>query len=214
MQWFSLCYHFMELSHKIDVLKNIFYKNRYPLYFVEKVIKDFYRALTPKIAVSIVSIKYLIKFLPYLGKLLLQSHITINPMAKNKRPYCNLWLVLQTKSKLVNFLTLKDKIRVFLHYGIVYKIKCVCCHATYYDKSICYFKTSRYEHLGVSSFLWKTVDGAMLLPLRSIIYSTIFNWFWHFSLLAISSNNYKIIKGPICHFSLFTCIFSIIFLLY
>ena len=80
----------MELSHKIDVLKNIFYKNRYPLYFVEKVIKDFYRALTPKIAVSIVSIKYLIKFLPYLGKLLLQSHITINPMAKNKRPYCNL----------------------------------------------------------------------------------------------------------------------------
>ena len=135
-QWLSFCYDFMELSHKIDILKNIFYKNRYPLYFVDKVIKFFYRALTPKFAASIVSTKYLIKFLPYLGKLSLQSHITINPITKNKRPYSNLWIVLQTKSRLVNFLTLKHKIPVFFHYGIVYKIKCVCCHVTYYDKSI------------------------------------------------------------------------------
>ena len=75
----------MELSHKIDVLKNLFYKNRYSIYFVDKFIKNVYRALTLKIALSIVSTKYLMILPSYLGKPSLQIHTSINLVTKNKR---------------------------------------------------------------------------------------------------------------------------------
>ena len=41
----------------------------------------------------------------------------------------------QTKCKISNFFTFKDKIPLFLRSGIVYKFQSGGCNATYYDKT-------------------------------------------------------------------------------
>ena len=78
---------------------------------------------------------------------------------RNKLPHCNLRIVFQTKCKLINFFTFKDKIPVFLRSGIVYKFKCGGCNATYYGKTKRHFKIRMCEHLGVSALTGKRVKG-------------------------------------------------------
>ena len=74
---------------------------------------------------------------------------------KHKLPHCNFRIVLQSKCKLINFFTFKDKIPIFLRSGIVYKFK--CCNAAYYGKTKGYFKVKMGEHLGFSSLTGKRV---------------------------------------------------------
>ena len=102
--------------------------------------------------------------LPYLGKLSLQIRTRINRVMKNKLPHCNFRIVFQSKCKLINFFTFKDKIPIFLRSGIVYKFKCGGCNATYYGKTKRHFKVRMCEHLGVSALTRKRVKGITILP--------------------------------------------------
>ena len=136
-----LCSDFVKFHHEIDILKGILYKNSYPRDFVDKCTKEFLdRVLTRKVVVSTVPKKDLMIVVPYLGKLSLQIRTRINRVMRNKLPHCNLRIVFQTKCKLINFFTFKDKIPVFLRSGIVYKFKCGGCNATYYGKTKRHFK--------------------------------------------------------------------------
>ena len=124
---FNLCSDF----HEINILKGILYKNNYPRDFLDKCIKEFLdKVLTQKVVVSTVPKKDLMIVLPYLGKLSLQIHTRINRVMRNKLPHCNLRVVFQTKCKLINFFTFKDKTPAFLRSGIVYKLRCGGCNAT------------------------------------------------------------------------------------
>ena len=117
---FSLCSDFIKFHHEIDKLKSILYKNSYPRDLIDKCIKEFLdKILTPKPVVSTVPKKQLIITLPYLGKLSLQIRTRINRIMKNKLPYCNVQFVFQTKCKISNFFTFKDKIPLVLRSGIV-----------------------------------------------------------------------------------------------
>ena len=78
---------------------------------------------------------------------------------KNKLPHCNVRIVFQSKCKLINFFTFKDKIPIFLRSGIVYKFKCGGCNATYFGKTKRYFKVRLCQHLGVSALTGKRVKG-------------------------------------------------------
>ena len=78
---------------------------------------------------------------------------------KNKLPHCNFRIVFQSKCKLINFFTFKDKIPIFLRSGIVYKCKCGGCNATYYGKAKRHFIVRMCEHLGVSALTGKRVKG-------------------------------------------------------
>ena len=157
---FNLCSDFVKFHHEIDILKGILYKNSYPRDFVDKCIKEFLdRVLTRKVVVSTVPKKDLMIVLPYLGKLSLQIRSRINRVIRNKLPHCNLRIGFQTKCKLINFFTFKDKIPVFLRSGIVYKFKCGSCNATYYGKTKRHFKIRICEHLGVSALTGKRVKG-------------------------------------------------------
>ena len=121
---FNLCSDFVKFHHEINILKGILYKNSYPCDFVDKCIKKFLgKVLTQKVVVSTVPKKDLMIVLPYLGKLSLQIRTRINRVMKNKLPHCNFRIVFQSKCKLINFFTFKDKIPIFLHSGIVYKFK-------------------------------------------------------------------------------------------
>ena len=76
---------------------------------------------------------------------------------KNTLRHWNFWIVFQSKCKLINFFTFKDKIPIFLRSGIVYKFKCGGCNANYYGKTKCHFKVRMCEHLGVSALTGKRV---------------------------------------------------------
>ena len=122
---FDLCLDFVKFYHQINILKSILYRNSYPCDFVEKYRKEFLdRVLTRKVVVSTMPKKDLIIVLPYLGKLLLQIRARVNRVMKNKLHHFNFRIAFQTKCKLVNSFTFKDKIPVFLCFGIVYKFKC------------------------------------------------------------------------------------------
>ena len=77
----------------------------------------------------------------------------------NKLPYCNIRLVLETKSKISNFFTFKDKLPSFLRFGIVYKFQCGGCKATYYGKNKRHFNVRMCEHLSISALTGKRVKG-------------------------------------------------------
>ena len=121
----SNCSDFIKFHHEIDTLKSILYKSSYPRDLIDKCIREFIdKMLAPKLVVSTVPKKDLLIALPYLGKLSLQIRTRINHIMKNKLPYCNVRFVFQTKCKISNFFTFKDKIPSFLHSGIVYKFQC------------------------------------------------------------------------------------------
>ena len=120
---FNLCSDFVEFHHEINILKSILYKNSYPRDFVDKCLKRFLDRVLTQQVVSSEPKKDLVIVLAYLGKHSLQIPSRINRLMKNKIPQCNFRVVFQTKCKLINFFTFKDKIPVFLRSGIVYKFK-------------------------------------------------------------------------------------------
>ena len=83
------------------------------------------------------------------------------------------FFVLQTKCKISNFFTFKDKIPSLLRSGIVYKFQCGSCNATYYGKTKRHFKVRMCEHLGISALTGKRVKGNDDPPLKNIFYSAI-----------------------------------------
>ena len=142
------------------LLKSILRKNSYPRNLVDKCIKEFLdKILAPKPVASIVPKKDLVTTRSYLGKLSLQIRTRINRIMKNKLPYCNVRFVFQTKCKISNFFTFKDKIPSFLRSGIVYKFQCRSCNATYYGKTKRHFTVRMCEHLGISVLTGKRVKG-------------------------------------------------------
>ena len=65
----------------------------------------------------------------------------------------------QTKCKIRNFFTFKDKVRSFLRSGIVYKFQCGSFNGTYYGKTKRHFKVRICEPLGISALIRKRIKG-------------------------------------------------------
>ena len=143
--------------------------------------------------VSTVPEKNLVIALPYLGNLSLQMLTRINRIMKNKLPYCNIRFVFQTKCKISNFFTFKDKIASFLRSGIVSKFQCGSCNATYYGKTKCHFKVRMCEHLGISALTGKRVKGDDDSTIKEhLLFCNHTPDFQDFSILATSNNDFKV----------------------
>ena len=155
--------------------------------------KNLDKVLTQKIVASTVPKKDLMIVLPYLGKLLLQICTRINRVMKNKLRHCNFRIVFQSKCKLINFFTFKDKIPIFLHSGIVYKFKCGGCNDTYYGKTKHHFKVRMCEHLGVSALTEKRVKGDNDSAIKEQhLFCNHSSGFDDFSILASNNNDFKV----------------------
>ena len=149
--------------------------------------------LEPKPAVSTVLKKDLVIALSYLGKLSLQIRTRINRIMKNKLPYFNIQFVFQTKCKIVNFFTFKDKIPSFLRSGIVYRFQCSGCNANYYGKTISHFNVRMCEHLGISKLTGKRVKGNDDSAIKEhLLFCNHAPDFEDFSILATNNNHFKV----------------------
>ena len=94
---FNLCSDFVKFHQEINILKSIMYKNS-NAESINAENSGMYRAS-------------------------LQIRTRINRVMENKLPYYSFQIVFQTKYKLINVFTFKDKILVFLRSGIVYNFK-------------------------------------------------------------------------------------------
>ena len=149
--------------------------------------------LAPKPVVNTVPQKDLLIALPYLGKLSLQICTRINREMKNKLPYCNVRFVFQTKCKISNFFTFKDKIPSLLRSSVVYKFKCGSCNATYYGKTKRHFKVRMCEHLGISALTGKRVKGDDDSAIKEqLLFCNHTPDFEDFSILAANNNDFKV----------------------
>ena len=100
---------------------------------------------------------------------------------------------MQTKCKISNFFTFKDKIPSLLRSGIVYKFQCGSCNATYYGKTKCHFKVRMCEQLGISELTGERVkddDDSAIKEHLSFCNHT--HDIEDFSILAINNNDFKV----------------------
>ena len=115
----------------------------------------------------------------------IQRRTRMNRVMKNKLPYYNVRFVFQTKCKISDFFTFKDKIPSFLHSGYLFV-------ATYYGKTERHFNVRMCEHLGISALTGKRVKGdddSAIKEHRSFCNHT--PDFEDFSILA-SNNEFKV----------------------
>ena len=189
---FSLCSDVIKFYHEIDKLKRILYKNSFDL--VDKWIKQFLdKILAPKPVVSTVPKKDLLIALQLLGKLSLQIRTRINRTMKNKLPYYNIQFVFQTKCKISNFFTFKDKIPLFLHSGIIDKFQSGGWNAIYYGKTKRHFKVRMCEHLEISELTGKRFKGYDDSAIKEhLLFCNCTPDFEHFSVLDTNNNHFKV----------------------
>ena len=169
-----MCSDFIKFHHEIDKLKSVLYKNSYPRDLVDKCIKEFLdKILAPKPVASTVPKKNLVIGLPYLGKLSLQIRTRTNGIMKNKLPYCNIRFVFQTKCKISNFFTFKDKshrsyvLALFINFSVVAAMLPIMAKLSVNLKSEC---ENTWEFL---HSLGKELKVMMIPPLKNIFYSAI-----------------------------------------
>ena len=123
----------------------------------------------------------------------LQIRTRINRIMKNKLPYCNVTFVFQTKCKISNCFTFKDKIPLVLRSGIVYKFQCGSCNATYYGKTKRHFKVRMCEHLGISALTGKRVKGDDDSAIQEhLLFCNHKPDFEDLSILATNNNDFKV----------------------
>ena len=119
------------------LLKNIFKKNEYPQYFIDKCIKKYLSKLfVPKGIVHNVHKNQVLLVLPFLGPLSFEIRSRLQKCFKNYIPYCSLKVVYQSRSRISNLFNFKDVVNTKLSSHIVYKFMCSCCNATYYRQDI------------------------------------------------------------------------------
>ena len=185
---------FVKFHHEIDKLKSILYKNSFPRDLIDKCIKESSaKILTLKRVVSEVPKKDLIIALPYLGKLSLQIRTRINRIIKNKLSHCNVQFAFQTKCKISNFFTFKDKVRLVLLSGIVYEFECGSCNSTYYDNTKRHFKIRMCEHLRICALTEKRVKGDDYSGIKHhLLFCNYTSDFEDFSIFATNNNSFKV----------------------
>ena len=126
---FSICSSYEKFHEEILLLKDIFKKNEYHQFFIDKCIKKYLSKLfVPKRIVHTVT-----KTSP--GPLSFKIRSRLQKCFKNYTPYCSLKVVYQSRSRISNLLNFKDAVITKLSSHIFYKFMCSCCNATYYGQT-------------------------------------------------------------------------------
>ena len=155
---FSICSSNEKFHEEIVLLKDIFKKDEYPQFFIDKCIKKYLSKLfVPKRIVHTVDKKQVLLVLPFLGPLSFEIRSRLQECFKNCIPYCSLKVVYQSRSRIFNLFNFKDAVNIKLSSHIVYKFICSCCNATYYGRTQRHFFVRVSERLGITPLTGKFI---------------------------------------------------------
>jgi hypothetical protein len=146
-----LCGSWNNWHKEVTFLKDIFIKNSYPSYFVDKCVKTFLdKVFIPKKVIFTVPKKELSICLPFLGKQSLELKSKIGRFVEKNFPTCRIKVIFKCSNRLKNFLVFKDKIPLNVRSHLLYRYTCDSCNAIYIGKTRRHYLVRVFEHLGIS----------------------------------------------------------------
>ena len=153
---FKICSHWTKFDEELSFLKQVFFKNGYPLSFIDNCFKTFVDKLFIKRPQLItVEKKNLLLSLPYLGEISLQTRTKLRKSLKGLLNSCKLQIVFKSQRKLSNVFRFKDHLPSDLVSGVVYKYTCGGCNSTYYGDTDRHLKVRSGKHIGISRLTFK-----------------------------------------------------------
>ena len=148
---FSICSNWTNFHNELVFLKDTFFKNEYPISFIDKCFKTFLDQLYLKRPqVLIAEKKTLTLVLTFLGKLSLQTRTKLQKVLKRTLSCSKIQIVFKNQINLSKVFRFKDRLLYDLVSCVVYKFQCGRYNASYYGETDRHLKIRPGEHIGVS----------------------------------------------------------------
>ena len=148
---FVLCSSWDKFHEEVVFLKEIFLKNSFPSYFVDKCVKTFLdKIFIAKKVYLTVPHKELSICLPFLGKQSLELKNKLSKYASKYFPTCKIKVIFKCSNRFRNFLAFKDKVPLRVRSHHLYRYTCDGCNAFYIGKTRRHYLVRVFEHLGIS----------------------------------------------------------------
>ena len=148
---FTLCSSWDKFHSEVCFLKEIFRKNLFPTFFIDRCVKIFLdKIFTVKKVVMTVPKKEVRICLPFLGKQSFEIRNKLSKIVATNYPQCKLNVIFNSNNRLRNFFSFKDKIPIRCRSHILYRYTCDCCNAIYIGKTRRHYLVRVFEHLGMS----------------------------------------------------------------
>ena len=149
---FRICSDDHKFHVEIDVLKEIWQKNKYPLFIIDKCIHKFLDKLfiKPVRKKDESTKKEVIISLMYLGNISAQVKKRLRNIFRSCRPDIKLNVVFTSINRLRSAFHFKDVVPRELKSLVLYRFTCSTCRGTYLGETTRHFLVRTYEHLGIS----------------------------------------------------------------
>ena len=150
---------YINFHVEITKLKDIWIKNSFPVYFIDKAIKKFLNILFIKRHREKIKSdkKEVIMILPYLGVISMQLKRKLGNLFHTCFPDVKIKVIFSAKNRLSSGFQFKDILPNDMRSLILYKYKCSICENTYVGKTKRHYIVRMNEHLGISVFSGKSL---------------------------------------------------------
>ena len=122
-----------KLKDELKKLKEILFRNGYPLFFTENCIKTFFKNIqnNPNNAdnANTDNKEEVTIILPYLGVISSQIRVKLKKLFKKSLPNCNVKLINKSTLRMSNLFRFKDQFPSSITSHFVYKYNCSVCNA-------------------------------------------------------------------------------------
>ena len=143
---------YIDFHGEVVKLKEIWQKNGYPLFFIDKCVYLFLDKLfMNKCKVKDTKTKKEVQIsLMYLGAISLQVRKRLRNIFRSLLPEVSFKIVFSSNQRLQNCFSFKDRLPFDIQSLVVYKFTCSTCNCTYVGKTKRHFLVRAYEHLLLS----------------------------------------------------------------
>ena len=148
---FTLTVCWEKFDDEVQFLRNLFRKNLFPEFVIDKCIKHFLNRKCQSKVKQTVEKKKVIISLPFLGKYSNDIKRKLSSLSSKYLKSCvQVQVIWNSTSKVRNFFVFKDRLPMHLRSKVLYRYTCDGCNSIYIGKTVRHFLVRAYEHLGVS----------------------------------------------------------------
>ncbi|NJL51449.1 MAG: hypothetical protein HC930_03135 [Hydrococcus sp. SU_1_0] len=164
---YKICSTYKSFAAELEYLRSFFYKNFFPLSFIEKMFRlKIAETRFKKPLIFTVPKKVIYCSLPFVNQYQnISVKKDIQHLISKYYPQINLRIIFTNRFNVASFFRYSDRMPALLRSCVVYKFKCSQCEATYCGETARHFTTRIAEHRGLSSRTGLVVQN----PLHSSI---------------------------------------------
>ena len=149
---YSIYADYITLHIDIKILKSIWQRNSFPLFFIDNCIKKFVNKLFIKrnISGTVSKKKEVLICLEFLSKMSLQNKKQLIEIFRTCQKNITLNVVFRSSNRIRNVFRFKDQIPKYMNSKVICKFKYYICNNLYVGETKRHFLVREYEHLGKS----------------------------------------------------------------